>query len=183
MFVLYSIPCNEGQPHLDPGHHQTGYWPCSSLDLLSQKKFIILCSLSSHCPLTHRPRLLLCGKHGQGQTVHLAPAILHALERVPVHVLDLPTLFAVSAKTPEEACAQVFREARRTAPSIIYMPHVGQWWEVIGETLRATFLMLLGDLQVAAPILLLATSDMPGLQHLPHEVRPEHVLNKLVMKI
>jgi hypothetical protein len=52
--------------------------------------------------------MLLAGQPGQGQTTHLAPAIIHYMEQLPVHVLDLPSLFAVSTKTPEESCAQVF---------------------------------------------------------------------------
>ncbi|KAK7804609.1 hypothetical protein U0070_003780 [Myodes glareolus] len=53
------------------------------------------------------PRLLLSGERGSGQTSHLAPALLHTLERFSVHRLDLPALYSVSAKTPEESCAQV----------------------------------------------------------------------------
>ncbi len=61
-----------------------------------------------HAPPTpHRPRVLVCGDPGMGQTRHLGPALLHALEEIPVKVLDLSALFAVSTKTPEEACAQV----------------------------------------------------------------------------
>ena len=56
---------------------------------------------------THRPKLLLSGHVNQGQSSHLAPAVLHVMERLPVHTLDLPSLFAVSAKTPEESCSQV----------------------------------------------------------------------------
>ena len=64
---------------------------------------------------------------------------------------------------------QVFREARRTSPSVIYMPHIHQWWEATGETTRATFLTLLQDLPPTAPILVLATSDS-SLRELPIEV-------------
>lgn len=56
---------------------------------------------------THRPRLLLAGLKSQGQSTHLAPAIVHALENVPTHKLDLAALYSVSARAPEEACAQV----------------------------------------------------------------------------
>jgi len=56
---------------------------------------------------THRPRLLLSGEKGQGQSSHLGPALLHHLECLPVHVLDLAALYSCSAKTPEEACTQV----------------------------------------------------------------------------
>lgn len=57
--------------------------------------------------MTYRPRLLFSGESGQGQSTHLGPAVLHHLERIPVHVLDLPVLYGVSSRTPEEACAQV----------------------------------------------------------------------------
>lgn len=58
-------------------------------------------------PTAYRPRLLLAGPPGSGQTSHLAPALLHHLDKLPVHRLDLPTLYSISAKTPEESCAQV----------------------------------------------------------------------------
>ena len=67
-------------------------------------------SLSSHphaTPPVYRPRLVICGQGGMGQSSHLAPALLHALEDLQVQTLDLPALFAVSSKTPEEACTQV----------------------------------------------------------------------------
>lgn len=58
-------------------------------------------------PTSHRPRIMLAGRPGAGQTSHLAPAILHALERFTVHSLDSAVLFGVSSTSPEEACAQV----------------------------------------------------------------------------
>lgn len=58
-------------------------------------------------PTSHRPRMLLAGGPGAGQTSHLAPAVLHALERFTVHSLDSAVLFGVSGTSPEEACAQV----------------------------------------------------------------------------
>lgn len=60
-----------------------------------------------HQPTSYRPRLLLSGERDSGQTSHLAPAVLHCLEKFAVHRLDLPALYSVSAKTPEESCAQV----------------------------------------------------------------------------
>ena len=55
---------------------------------------------------------------------------------------------------------QIFREARRTSPSILYLPHIQDWWDVIGDTLRATFLTLLHDLEPSAPTLLIATCEV-----------------------
>lgn len=58
-------------------------------------------------PTSFRPRLLLCETSGSGQTSHLAPAILHTLEKFTVYTLDVAVLYGVSSATPEEACAQV----------------------------------------------------------------------------
>ena len=40
-----------------------------------------------------RPRLLICGAEGSGQA-HLAPALLYALEGLPVHAIGLPSLLS-----------------------------------------------------------------------------------------
>ncbi|XP_029928549.1 ATPase family AAA domain-containing protein 2 isoform X2 [Myripristis murdjan] len=112
-------------------------------------------------PTSFRPRLLLEGRPGSGQSSHLAPALLHALEKFTVYTLDMAVLFGASATAPEETCAQLFVEAKRTSPSILYIPHIGQWWETVGPALRATFLSLLHSIPAFAPILLLATCSLP----------------------
>ncbi|MBZ3880482.1 ATPase family AAA domain-containing protein 2B [Sciurus carolinensis] len=66
--------------------------------------------------------------------------------------------------------AQIFREARRTVPSIVYMPHIGDWWEAVSETVRATFLTLLQDIPSFSPIFLLSTSETMY-SELPEEVK------------
>lgn len=43
--------------------------------------------------LVQRPRLLVCGAEGSGQS-HLAPGLLHALEGLPIHSVSLPSLLA-----------------------------------------------------------------------------------------
>ncbi|XP_043962401.1 ATPase family AAA domain-containing protein 2B [Gambusia affinis] len=110
-------------------------------------------------PTAYRPRLLLAGAPGSGQSSHLAPALLHHLDKLPVHRLDLPTLYSVSAKTPEESCAQVFREARRSVPSLVYMPHISEWWDTVSDTVKSTFLTLLNDVPSFSPVLVLATAE------------------------
>ncbi|RMC14917.1 hypothetical protein DUI87_07094 [Hirundo rustica rustica] len=57
-------------------------------------------------PTSFRPRFLLVEDPGCGQAFHLAPAVIHALEKFPVYTLDLPALF-VSITSPEETCAQI----------------------------------------------------------------------------
>ncbi|XP_071251901.1 ATPase family AAA domain-containing protein 2-like isoform X1 [Salvelinus alpinus] len=112
-------------------------------------------------PTSYRPRLLLTGRPGSGQSSHLAPAVLHALEKFTVYTLDMAVLFGVSTTSPEEACAQMFCEAKRTSPSILYIPHIQRWWDTVGSALRATFLSLLQDIPSFSPILLLATCNVP----------------------
>ncbi|XP_047381126.1 ATPase family AAA domain-containing protein 2 isoform X2 [Sciurus carolinensis] len=120
-------------------------------------------------PMSFRPRILIVGEPGFGQGSHLAPAVIHALEKFTVYTLDIPVLFGVSATSPEETCAQMIREAKRTAPSIVYVPHIHLWWEIVGPTLKATFTTLLQNIPSFAPVLLLATSDKP------HSALPEEV--------
>lgn len=59
-----------------------------------------------HQPTSYRPRFLLVGEPGYGQASHLAPAVIHALEKFSVYTLELSLLFA-STTSPEEICAQV----------------------------------------------------------------------------
>ncbi|KAG6436019.1 hypothetical protein SASPL_100900 [Salvia splendens] len=85
-------------------------------------------SYGSAISLVYRPRLLLCGDDGVGQD-HLGPAVLHELEEFPFHSFALPSLLSdPGAKTPEEALVHVFGEARRTTPSILYLPQFHLWW-------------------------------------------------------
>ena len=58
-------------------------------------------------PTVHYPRLILCGQPGMGQSMYLAPALLHALEDFPVKIVDLLTVFGSSIRSSEEACTQV----------------------------------------------------------------------------
>ncbi|NWR50070.1 ATAD2 protein, partial [Regulus satrapa] len=123
----------------------------------------------SYQPTSFRPRFLLVEEPGCGQAFDLAPAVLHALEKFPAYTLDLPTLF-VSTTSQEEKCSQLMREAQRSAPSIIYVPQIPSWWEAIGPALKAGFTGLLNNIPYFAPVLLLATSDVPH-EDLPEEIK------------
>ena len=92
-------------PHASPLLHST-----TSLPTPTSSHRHSLPTLTSHphsLPNTHRPRLLLCGAKGCGQSSYLGPALLHALEDFPVRVLDFPALFSASSQSPEEASSQV----------------------------------------------------------------------------
>ncbi|XP_062267496.1 ATPase family AAA domain-containing protein 2B [Platichthys flesus] len=144
--------------------------PKSHLSSARHRPFIHFSNSALQQPTAYRPRLLLTGASGSGQSSNLAPALLHHLDKLPVHRLDLPTLYSVSAKTPEESCAQVFREACRSVPSVVFMPHISEWWEAVGDTVKSTFLTLLHDVPSFSPILILATAETHYSQ-LSEEVR------------
>ncbi|NXH31635.1 ATAD2 protein, partial [Myiagra hebetior] len=122
----------------------------------------------SYQPTSYRPRFLLVEEPGCGQAFDLAPAVLHALEKFPAYTLDLPTLFVSTSQ--EETCSQLIREAQRTAPSIIYIPQIPSWWDAAGPALKAGFTGLLYNIPYFAPVLLLATSDVPH-EDLPDEIK------------
>ncbi|GIM05045.1 hypothetical protein Vretimale_9501 [Volvox reticuliferus] len=128
----------------------------------------LMCRLPSF--LVTRPRLLLCGPAACGQS-QLAAALLYALEGLPAHGIGLPALLAnPGARSPEEALVWAFVEARRSAPAILYLPHLQLWWQTAPPQLRATLVMLLRDLPPELPLLLLATADVP-FSELDREVR------------
>ncbi|XP_009879302.1 PREDICTED: ATPase family AAA domain-containing protein 2 [Charadrius vociferus] len=159
----YAVDSDEESPSIfedKPMHKMPGR---------QKEKFLNFSRNAYYQPTSCRPRFLLVGEPGYGQASHLAPAVIHALEKFPVYTLDLSVLF-VSITSPEETCAQLMREAQRTAPSIIYIPHIHLWWESVGATLKATFTTLLQNIPTFAPVLLLATSDVCHTD-LPKEIK------------
>ena len=78
---------------------------------------------------------------------------------------------------------QVFREARRVAPSVVFIPRISSWWDVTTETFQAMFLSTLHSLPSSTPILMLATSECPWGQ-LPAALREvfEGVRNTVAIK-
>lgn len=117
----------------------------------------------------NRPRLLLYGPAGMGQRA-VGAAALHHLEGYSVQSFDLGTLTGDSARTPEAAVVQLFIEAKRHAPSIIYIPSLTALCGVLPESCRALVGDSLESLEPHEPILLLAI--MTGsFKSLPRDVR------------
>ncbi|XP_057546908.1 ATPase family AAA domain-containing protein At1g05910 isoform X2 [Amaranthus tricolor] len=158
--------------------HISDIFPASAIS--SEMTKLSMLSYGSAIPLVYRPRFLLYGNEGVGLD-HLGPAILHELEKFPVHSLGLPSLLSdPSAKTPEEALVHIFGEARRTTPSILYIPHYDLWWENAHDQLRAVLLTLLEDLPSESPILLLGTtSDLPADMEGRHRLFSERSIYKV----
>jgi SpoVK/Ycf46/Vps4 family AAA+-type ATPase len=70
----------------------------------------------------------------------------------------------------EAAIVQLFVEAKRHQPSIIYIPSLLSWCAAISETCRSTVRAMLDTLSPTEPVLLLALID-GKFSHLPHDVK------------
>lgn len=117
----------------------------------------------------YRPRIVLHGPVGMGQN-YIGTAALHHLEGYHVQNLDLGTLLSDSTRTSEAAIVQLFVEAKRHQPSIIYIPSLLGWCSAVSETSRSTVHAMLGTLAPTDPILLLAIVD-GSFMSLPRDVR------------
>jgi len=53
--------------------------------------------------------LISGGNLSEGQGLYLAQALLYCMEHLPAQILDVSTLFAESARSPEETCVQVIQ--------------------------------------------------------------------------
>ncbi|PWN18178.1 AAA-domain-containing protein [Microstroma glucosiphilum] len=115
-----------------------------------------------------RPRLVIYGAEGMGQSF-VGGALLHHLEGYHVQSLDVGALMGDSARTPEAAVVQLFVEAKRHKPSVIYIPGLVHWAHSVSDTVRATTKALLDELAASDPILLLAIAEAP-LSELPSDV-------------
>ncbi|KAL8286687.1 hypothetical protein RQP46_004215 [Phenoliferia psychrophenolica] len=116
-----------------------------------------------------RPRMLVYGDAGMGQG-YVGAAVLHHLEGFHVQTLDLATLVSDSSRTMEAACVQLFVEAKRHKPSILFVPSLVTWCASVTDTVRSTIKGLLDGLDPSDPILLLAVVDGP-LSDVPADVR------------
>ena len=105
-----------------------------------------------------RPRLLLHGPPGNGQTP-LALAILHALEHCHLYSLELAALTSAGHSSIAEACARVLAEARRTPPAVVLLPSADTWLSCADTMLFATLASMLDALPAGCPMLFLGTSD------------------------
>lgn len=106
-----------------------------------------------------RPRLLITGSKGQGLTTYICPAILHYLEKLPCHKLDIPALYSNAARSPEEALLHVVHEAKRTVPSVLYLPHFERLWRIMTDSVKETFLSVISDIPPKASLLFLASAE------------------------
>ena len=105
---------------------------------------------------------LIAGPPGCGAPA-LAAALLHALEGLPTFSLGLPALLAApGARSPEEAVVSAVGEARRAAPSILYLPSAATWWGAAPRSLRAALEASLAELPRACQVLVVSVAEGGG---------------------
>lgn len=116
----------------------------------------------------YRPRMLVHGDVGMGQSA-VGAALLQHLEGYHVQSLDIGTLLGDSARTPEAAVIQLFVEAKRHKPSVLYIPGIVHWSRSVSDSVKTTFKALLDGLTDADPVMLLGIAEAP-LDELDDEV-------------
>ncbi|KAF9257713.1 AAA-domain-containing protein [Marasmius fiardii PR-910] len=124
----------------------------------------------------YRPRIIIHGSAGMGQA-YVGAAVLHHLEGYHVQSLELGALMGDSMRTIEAGIVQLFVEAKRHQPSVIYIPSLVGWCAAVSETARSTVRAMLDTLAPTDPILLLAVVDGKFLD-LPTDVRSWFGLTK-----
>lgn len=124
-----------------------------------------------------RPRMIICGPKGSGQQ-HIGSAILNHLEGYHIQSLDLANLIGDSTTSADARCVQIFTEATRHKPSLLYIPSLHHWQSsTVLEGVIRTVTSLLEQVKASDPILLLAVVDCP-FQELPADIRSWFGINK-----
>ncbi|XP_076547765.1 ATPase family AAA domain-containing protein 2-like isoform X1 [Osmia lignaria lignaria] len=168
----------KARQNIVPASHRVSIAPIKSLSskmqpLLQDNLSRILSQLDILCPVgmlicdvvtgkavsrsTSCPRMLLCGD--DCHTRHLGPALLHTLEHLPCHVLDVTTLFEETGRAAEEVIIQKMKMARRSLPSMLYVPDVLAWWDLVDEPARVVFTSLMQGLDRSVHMLVLTTAN------------------------
>ena len=65
-----------------------------------------------------------------------------------------------SRQSAEAAVVQLFNEARRHRPSVIYIPNVDVWYNIVGESVLRLFTGLLRSLPPNEPVLVLGIMEL-----------------------
>lgn len=65
---------------------------------------------------------------------------------------------------------QIFNEAKRHKPSILFIPALVNWANSVAESVKSTVRELLEGLEPSDPVLLLALAEEP-FSDIPHDIR------------
>ncbi len=117
----------------------------------------------------YRPRLLIHNEQNLGQRF-IGSAILHYLEGYHIQSLDVATLLGQTGGTLETAIVQMFVEAKRHQPSVLYIPSILDWAAIMPDTAKITFSALLDSLTPTEPVLVLALLE-GKVEDIPPQIR------------
>eukprot|EP00818_Percolomonas_sp_WS_P008507 CAMPEP_0117445828 /NCGR_PEP_ID=MMETSP0759-20121206/6007_1 /TAXON_ID=63605 /ORGANISM="Percolomonas cosmopolitus, Strain WS" /LENGTH=1318 /DNA_ID=CAMNT_0005238037 /DNA_START=281 /DNA_END=4234 /DNA_ORIENTATION=- len=122
----------------------------------------------------HRPWFLLYGEEGMGQT-EISKALLHySLSNLPMVSLSYNTLMSseMSNRTVEAALIDQIAEAKRQAPSVVFIPNIDEWWALFQQNpiIIHSLISMLSDIPSETPVFVLATSTC-SLDDLPDLIR------------
>ena len=99
-----------------------------------------------------------------------APSLLYLIYDIIVSVsfeiilenlwFNKPYSFSL-IRSPEEAMFHIIHEAKRTVPSVLYIPHLLRLWRnVLTPPQREAFMALLSEIQPTAPLIIIAFTGM-----------------------
>ncbi|CAF0758690.1 unnamed protein product [Rotaria sordida] len=98
-----------------------------------------------------------------------APAIVQQLD-CAFYVFELGYLHGQTSRTPEEACAQLFTEARRSAPAIIYVPDIENLWSKLSESVQYMFVSNVRTLPPNLPLLVLIALEIDSFEDIHPDI-------------
>lgn len=113
-------------------------------------------------PPAYRPWLLIHGGgEGQGHN-HLARALLYALEEMVLFSVGLNDLHgSIHYRSPVEALIAIFGEARKNAPSVVWLKDIDDFWMKSADLTKATLVNLLNDIPSSTQIFFITSSALP----------------------
>lgn len=92
------------------------------------------------------------------------------LPELVIPSISSPSYLPFIKQTVEASVVQLFVEAKRRQPSVVYIPSLTGWCATVSETSRSTVKAMLDTLAPTDPVLLLAITDGP-FSSLPRDVR------------
>jgi SpoVK/Ycf46/Vps4 family AAA+-type ATPase len=140
-------------------------------DLTSSSSSIIPKSLTtSFASSSHRSATYtMKSTPDNGLCRFFSPAVVQQLD-CAFFVFELGYLHAQTSRTPEEACAQLFTEARRSAPAIIYIPDIENLWPKLSESVQYMFVSNVRTLPPNLPILILIALETDSFDDIHSDV-------------
>ena len=94
------------------------------------------------------------------QTLTHSESLLVSFDEIFIPFFFLPLLI----RSPEEAMFHIIQEAKRTVPSVLYIPHLLRLWRnVLSIPQREAFMALLSEIAPTAPLIIIAFTGTYGL--------------------